>query len=108
MNTAAVIGEPQYSDWASSDLQKTIPAFCYILDYLKKWIPTAVVVNIVNPNITTEIKEKMLEACLHYSVYNLEMFYINRQNGHPSQEGMTQIENQVTWFLNGIVDGAFI
>ena len=64
------------------------------------------IVNIVNPNITEEIKAKMKTACDHYGIYNFEMVGIARQNGHPSQEGMTMIKNQIVGYLNAVLSGS--
>ena len=105
-------GDVMYSGWTDEDLGKTIPAFCYILDYLKKWNPGAVIVNIVNPFIgentgKTDIITKMKTACEHYSVMNLKMMFIGRENGHPNPAGMLQIKNQLIGYLNAALSGVF-
>ena len=101
------VGDLQYSGWTETDLQSTIPAFCYILDYLQKWNPSAIIVTLINPAIGDAYKSKMKSACEHYGVRCFEMYGIAKQNNHPSIAGMEMIKEQVIGYLNGVLEGLF-
>jgi lysophospholipase L1-like esterase len=85
------IGELKYSDWTEEDLKQILPAFCYMLDYLKKWNPGATIINIINTDLGVAIPNGMATACEHYDVINVAPSIINKDSGHPNQNGMNQI-----------------
>ena len=87
-------GELQYSDWTDDDLYKFANAFCYMLDYLKKYNPGAKIVNLTNLNfVSARMVVNMAEACEHYGVQNLLLYNVERDRGHPTANGMQQICN---------------
>lgn len=89
------IGELMYSDWTDEDLKSFLPAFCYILDYLKIWNPHARIINITNTELSYEITNGMKTACEHYNIENLILNDIAKENGHPNKVGMISIKNQI-------------
>lgn len=93
------IGELMYSDWVDNDLKSFLPAFCYMLDYLKTWNPQARIINIVNTGLSSQITNGMATACNHYNVENLVLSNIEKENGHPNKAGMISIKNQVLELL---------
>ena len=86
------IGELKYSGWTSDDLKSVLPAFCYMLDYLKKWNPGAKIINVVNTEIGTAIPTGMAAACKHYGITNVTLASITKESEHPNQTGMAEIE----------------
>lgn len=96
------LGELKYSDWSTDDLKNVLPAICYMFDYIKKWNPGAIIVNIANNGLKQEIIDGFQTAAMHYGVYHLNLVSIDKQSGHPSQLGMEQIKNQVKDFLSRI------
>ena len=93
------IGEVKYSDWSEEDLKSILPAFCYMLDYLKKWNPSAKIINLVNTELGNAIPNGMAVACEHYNVINIPMTSIDKESGHPNEKGMSDIENTILEYL---------
>lgn len=89
------IGELQYENWNGEELKKVLPAFCYLLDYVKAENPEAEIVGIVNCDLKEGIMEGMMAACRHYGVTGVQLKDIHKKNGHPDKLGMTQICDQV-------------
>ena len=89
------IGQLQFADWTKDDLLAVLPAFCYLLDYVKTENPDAEIVGIINCDLKPEIMEGMMAACAHYGVTGVQLANIHKKNGHPDKLGMTQICDQV-------------
>ncbi len=71
------------------------PAFCYMMDYLKKNYPKARIINICNSELSTDITETQAEVCRHFGIENVQLHDIEKQWGHPSIAGMKAIAEQV-------------
>ncbi|MBQ8359863.1 MAG: hypothetical protein IJX37_08200 [Oscillospiraceae bacterium] len=89
------VGQPQYSNWTEEDLKRTLPAFCFVLDYLVQKNPQATIVVPVNTGFKPELVDGMLEAAAHYGAVIVCLADIDKKNGHPSALGMGQIADQV-------------
>ena len=95
----APVGELKYSDWTAEDLKMVLPAFCYMLDYLKTWNPHARIINIVNTGFKSSITNGMKSACEHYEVENVVLSDVGKESGHPNRAGMMSIKNQIKAIL---------
>lgn len=93
------IGDVKYSGWTTEDLKSTLPAFCYMIDYLKKWNPQARIINIMSDELKPTIKSGMITACNYYNVEYVQLTNISKENGHPSQQGMKDIKSQIIKIL---------
>lgn len=91
----APLGDFKYSQWTKDDLYDFRPAFCYMMDYLLSHYPNAMVFNITNTELSTEITASMDSICRHYGVSNIVLHDIDKQWGHPSVKGMQSICSQV-------------
>ena len=89
------IGEFKYGDWTEKDMYSYRPAFAHLLDSMNKLYPDALIINICNTEMGKNIRESMAEICKHYGVHNVILQDIDKQRGHPSQNGMKQIASQV-------------
>ena len=89
------IGQVQYGDWSEEDLKRTLPAFCYVLDYLGKHNPQATIVVPINTGFKPELHTGMLEAAAHYGAVTICLEDIDKKTGHPSALGMEQIADQI-------------
>ena len=94
------VGSLKYSDWTDEDLKRTLPAFCYMINYLKKLNPGCRMINIINTSVSDEIRQGMINACEYYSVENIVLENISVTGGHPNQEGMNEIANQILQYLS--------
>lgn len=97
------IGELKYSDWATDDLKSVLPAFCFLLDYIKLYNPHATIVNIVNEGMDEAIATGMATACEHYGAVNVELTGIDKLGGHPSALGQATIAEQLISTLKSIL-----
>ena len=93
------IGQPKYSDWTTDDLYKFAPAFCYLIDYLTTWNPQARIINITNSGLDTDITESMNTICEHYGIDNIVLQNIEKDNMHPTKDGMLSIYQEISDYL---------
>ena len=89
------IGEYQYADWTKEDCMSFRPALACLLDKLQKTYPKATIYSLLNSELREEINESMREVCRHYGVQLIELKDIEKQNGHPSIQGMKSICQQI-------------
>ena len=89
------IGEYQYSDWTKDDCKNFRPALACLLDMLQKRYPKAKICSLLNSELREPINESMREVCRHYKVQLIELHDIEKQNGHPSINGMKSICDQI-------------
>ena len=87
------VGNPVYSDWTDDDLKCVLPAFCYLIDRAKKSVENVLV--IINTDLKEEITKGFVESCDKIGVRYLLLSEIDKQNGHPTEQGMRQISEQV-------------
>lgn len=92
----APVGRTKYGFWNADDFKSFGPSFCYMLSYLQKYNPESKFINLINDEITSEIREIQLEACDHFDVECLMLKSIEKQNGHPNTAGMRSIAEQLT------------
>ena len=62
---------------------------------LKKRYPNAEICFILNSELKEPVNESMREVCKHYDVKLVELHDIEKQNGHPSINGMKSICEQL-------------
>lgn len=89
------LGKVQLGDWSSADLQKTLPAYCYVLEQLSPRYQHATLVAVINDELDIPLKEGILEACRHYHCMAVDLKNIDKQNGHPTARGMSKISAQI-------------
>lgn len=89
------VGEYQYSDWTKDDCKNFRPALACLLDMLQKRYPKASIYSILNSELREPINESFREICKHYNVQLIELYDIEKQNGHPSVSGMKSICDQL-------------
>lgn len=89
------VGENIYGVRTEDQLWSVLPAFCEMLDYVSAENPQAQVVCIVNTDLKSEIATGVVSACNHYHVTCCQLHDIEKQNGHPTLTGMSQIAEQV-------------
>ena len=89
------VGTAKYSDWTNSDKLSFMPAFCYLIDTVKKTLPNARVVCIINEGLSSGITQGMSTVCEKYKVDSVTLSGINTADGHPSVAGMIEVEKQL-------------
>ncbi|MDO4823784.1 MAG: SGNH/GDSL hydrolase family protein [Bacteroidales bacterium] len=90
------IGDYQYSKWTKDDCKSFRPALACLLKNLKKQYRKAKIYAILNSELKEEINESFRVICKRYKVQLIELHDIEKQNGHPSINGMKSICQQLT------------
>ncbi len=93
------VGELMYSDWSKEDLYCVLPAFCYLLNRICENMPDTKVFCIINTELKQVIQESFKAACEKYNVHYIQLENIDKNCGHPTIKGMTEIKNQVMEYL---------
>ncbi|MCD8293350.1 MAG: SGNH/GDSL hydrolase family protein [Prevotellaceae bacterium] len=93
------IGHYQYEGWTKQSLYAFRPAFCYLMASLKQLYPDARIYSITNSELSDAVTGSMEEICGHYGITNIRLHDIEKQQGHPSVEGMKSIYEQVAAVL---------
>lgn len=89
------IGEYKYSDWTADDCKNFRPALACLLNRLQGKYPEAAIYAILNSELQEEVNESFREICKHCGVQLIELYDIEKQNGHPSIKGMQSICDQL-------------
>ena len=89
------LGAFQYGGWSKQELYTFRPAFCYLMAQLRQLYPDARIYNITNTQLSAEVTESMERICRYYSIPNIRLHDIDKQQGHPSVAGMKSICEQV-------------
>ena len=90
-------GQLQFSDWTRDSLFFVLPAMCYFFYRLKKELPDTEIVCIINNGLRASIIRGMNKICEHYGIkkVSFENTPIDKVNGHPTEQGMTDIKNHI-------------
>ena len=91
----APLGCEMYSDWKKEDLYSVKPAICYLMSKMKEDLPDTRIVFIANCEIKAEIIECIKNAAERIGVECVELTGVDKNNGHPTILGMSQIYEQV-------------
>ena len=91
----APIGELKTDNWETADLLQFAPAVCYLMHRLKKTLPYARIIFVVNSDMKSEIMELQEEAAKIYNIEIIRLQGIHKVDGHPDIIGMKQIAEQI-------------
>lgn len=89
------VGEYKYSHISKEDCSTLRPAMAYMFDALARIYPNATVYAILNSELKEDVNESFREVCKHFGVQLIELYDIEKQNGHPSIKGMQAICDQL-------------
>lgn len=89
------VGELKYSNWEKADLFSVLPAFCCFINELKRILPNARIIPVINTELKQEIEEGFKSACAHYGIKPVVLQNIDKRGGHPTIKGMKEIKNQI-------------
>ena len=90
------VGEYNYSSYMlGEELYKFRPAMSRLLQDAINHYPGTSIYVIINSELRDDITDSMKEICNHYSVSYILLHDIAKTAGHPSQEGMKAIADQV-------------
>ena len=89
------VGELKYEGWTQEELYQVLPAFGYLLHRLKTNLPNARIITLINTEIKSVIMESLKEASEKCGVEAISFQVIDKVNGHPTDKGMKDIEDQI-------------
>ena len=95
----APVGNPVESDWTKEDLYNVFPAFSYLINLIKTTLPDAKVYCILNSDLRDEVDDFYKLICRKNEVPLIELYDIEKREGHPTVKGMETIKNQVLEFI---------
>lgn len=94
------VGENQYENWSDEDLTKALPAFCYVIHYLKQCHPHARIICMISFTVSLEIETGYVEACEHYGIEYVIFPSGECKNGHPTAKGHRSIYETVRKYFD--------
>ena len=91
----APLGEMQFSNWEEKDLFFVLPAICYFAWLLKNDLPDTQIYFVVNTDIKAEIQNALQVAAEKFGAKAIVLENIDKDWGHPTKQGMTDICEQI-------------
>ena len=95
----APVGDYYYGNQTKEQLYTFRPAMAKMIADLQTNYPKARLLFILNTDLREEISESIHTILNHYNVPCLDLQDIDKQEGHPSVQGMKQIADQVVNYL---------
>ncbi len=86
-------------EWTKQDLYSFKPAFCYLIDKIRKTLPGAKLLSIINTEFLPEFDNAIKTLSEELNVDTLVLKNIDKTAGHPTKKGMAQIAEQVLEYL---------
>lgn len=93
------IGEKVTSNWTKEQLYSFKPAFCYLIDKIRKALPNTKLLSIVNTEFLPEFDNAIKTLSEELNVDTVILSDIEKTEGHPTKKGMEQIAEQVLKYL---------
>ena len=97
--TGEKVGDYKWANWTENDMWYFRPAMARLCSTIRQNYPMAKVYFILNTQLKEEHAESMRVICRHYGLPLIELHDIDKQDGHPSQQGMKAIAAQVIEFI---------
>ncbi len=88
-------GSNQFDRWSDRDDKMTLPAFCHLFNYICTHNPNAQVVCVVNTDLNPQLETEIPAACRKYGIVCVRLHEIDKEYGHPTARGMSQIAEQI-------------
>ncbi len=88
----APVGNIKFENLEEKDLYSVLPAVCFFLGELKKLVPSARIIFVINSDLKKKITEGIESACNHFSIETVRLFEIDKKSDHPTVLGMKQIK----------------
>ena len=97
----ASLGQPMESGWEETDLYNVLPAISCYLQELKQTLPEAKIYCLINNNLQPEIEDALKAACGRQGIKSILFDQIDKENDHPTAQGMRDIKDQVLAAIAG-------
>ena len=93
------IGELTKENFTHENLFRVLPAFSCLFATVKKALPEANIIPIVNSELKSEVSEGIKAAAKLYGIECVSLHDIDKSKGHPTVKGMAEIKNQICDFI---------
>jgi hypothetical protein len=91
----APLGELKFSGWEEKDLFSVLPAICYLAWKITHDLPNTKVHFVINTDIKPIIQNALKTAAERFGANPIVLQNVDKQNGHPTKTGMTDICEQI-------------
>lgn len=88
-------GELKFGDIEESELYSVFPAISHFAKRLCDILPDAKKVMIINSLLRPAVSGALRDVGRHYGFDVVELADINKENGHPTEQGMMEIKEQI-------------
>ena len=89
------IGDYKWTGFTRADFYAFRPAMAYMLEHMTLRYPNVKIYFILNNELKPAINESVETICKHYGVELVKLSGIDKQAGHPTVKGQSQIAQQV-------------
>lgn len=89
------LGEIKTCGFVEHDLYCVFPAFSFLIDQIKKTLPSAKIVIVLNCDLKKELEIGIKEICSKLGVCFVQLESVEKVSGHPTAVGMKQIASQI-------------
>ncbi len=96
----APLGEEMYSGFEKEALYLVRPAVMYLAKRIKEVLPNARTVFVINCDIKQEVSDILLRAAHEYGHEVIALEGIDKNCGHPTIKGMSQIADSVLSYFS--------
>ena len=94
------LGEDKSEEITREDLYAVRPAIWYFLGRLREILPESNIIFLINTELKPQIGEAVKAASAYHGTDYIELTYIDKCCGHPTIQGMKDIEEQIEAYLD--------
>ena len=98
----APLGEGGKDAYEEKDLYNVFPAIEHFASSLKADLPNVSVVFIINTGIKSEVQDAIERAAAKYGLNSIRLAEVDKEEGHPTKQGMLQIAEQLAEDLKNL------
>ncbi len=91
----APLGEAKYEGASEEELYSVLPAIYHFAALVKKALPDADILFIINNELKSEVEEALADAAARLGMPHIKLSGIEKLEGHPTALGMASIKEQV-------------
>ncbi len=88
-------GGLQFSDWSQKDLLLILPGYSYFINRLLGVMNKEKILAVINSDMRDEVSCGIIKICEHYGIEYVALADVEKENGHPTRQGMIDIKDQI-------------
>ena len=95
------LGELKYGDISRDELFSILPAISALFARVRAALPKGKIVCVINTELKPEIAEAFIEVSHRYGALPVVLRSIDKESGHPTALGMSEIAEQIAEAIDG-------